>query len=329
VRAVFEWIAYYGCGHDAGEQRIDKALLYYVFIISQLLVSFSSVHNFILKSRAVHILWSCNTNRMNGYQDAQSSSILDGPGQPPSVQGGQGQAGAARGHRYACDPNLSYTLDVAQTVLVFLEYGLVRSNRRIGKYCEKGRLLCCKNPDSEVWKVNRESVVQLIGEIKQTGKQDVMIDEDTASATSDLPLAAAIAPGPSGAAQGGLGLPAADPIIETLRDVVITLKDQLKEKDQQIARLFNQQERSDVLLHNLQNKMDTLLQIQAPRTTNVDGVRPIEREQQHTEYPPYTRIGMTDDRGVQSPPTATPPAPRQPFDVPFREIREQSSEERV
>jgi hypothetical protein len=110
-----------------------------------------------------------------------------------------------------------------------------------------------------------------------------------------------------------------DPIIETLRDVVTTLKDQLKEKDQQIARLFNQQQRSDVLLHNLQSKMDKLLQIEAPRTASVDGVRSTDREMHAAEYRSYTPAAASE--------ASTPPQP--PFEVPIRDLREQNTEERV
>jgi hypothetical protein len=110
-----------------------------------------------------------------------------------------------------------------------------------------------------------------------------------------------------------------DPIIETLRDVVATLKDQLKEKDQQIARLFNQQERSDVLLHNLQSKMDKLLQIEAPRMASVDGVRGTDREVHHTEYRPHKPAAASE--------ASTPP--QSSFEVPISDLREQNTEERV
>jgi hypothetical protein len=102
-----------------------------------------------------------------------------------------------------------------------------------------------------------------------------------------------------------------DPIIETLRDVVTTLKDQLKEKDQQ--------QRSDVLLHNLQSKMDKLLQIEAPRTASVDGVRSTDREVHAAEYRSYTPAAASE--------ASTPPQP--PFEVPIRDLREQNTEERV
>ena len=114
-----------------------------------------------------------------------------GPGQTGTAPGSLGQLGAALGAGYVCDPTISYTLNVTQTGLLLLEHGVVRSNRRIAKYCEKGKLLCCKNPDSDAWKVNRESVVTLIGEIKQTEKQEVIIDEDDAPA---LPGSSTVAP---------------------------------------------------------------------------------------------------------------------------------------
>jgi hypothetical protein len=76
----------------------------------------------------------------------------------------------------------------------------VRSNRRIAKYCEKGKLLCCKNPDSDAWKVNRESVVTLIGEIKQTEKHEVLIDEENAPAVPGVSTVAPLSPEQPGAA---------------------------------------------------------------------------------------------------------------------------------
>lgn len=180
------------------------------------------------------------------------SPVQDIPGQPRAVQD----------NKYHCDPNIGYMLDTNQTLQLFLEHGVVRSYRRIVKYCEKGRLLCCKNPDRGVLMVNRDSVEQLIGEIKQTEKQEIVVNEDDAPGSPGLP--------PS--VPNSLGQTGADRIIDTLQDVVTTLKDQLKEKDQQIARLFNQQERSDVLLQNLQNKIDRLIQIEAPKTARVADV---------------------------------------------------------